>query len=98
LAKLTDDDTQAIAGKKDQFLGKLQERCGMGRAQAEKELDTWLHSQHETEAPRTRSSGGGAGLETRRRRRRLPHQMANLQRRRMAAPTKYSVRSCTIAR
>jgi uncharacterized protein YjbJ (UPF0337 family) len=59
--KLTDDDLQVIGGKKDQFVGKLQERYGMARAQAEKELDTWLKSQHETheQAPRTRSSGGG---------------------------------------
>jgi uncharacterized protein YjbJ (UPF0337 family) len=57
--KLTDDDIQVIAGKKDQFLGKLQERYGIARAQAERELDNWLHSQHKTEEPRTRSSGGG---------------------------------------
>jgi uncharacterized protein YjbJ (UPF0337 family) len=57
--KLTDDDIQVIAGKKDQFLGKLQERYGMRREQAEKELNTWLQSQHVTEAPRTHASGGG---------------------------------------
>jgi len=60
--KLTDDDLQVIGGKKDQFVGKLQERYGMARAQAEKELDTWLKTQHETyenQAPRVRSSGGG---------------------------------------
>ena len=56
--KLTDDDLQVIAGKKDQFLGKLQQRYGMARAQAEKELDTWLHSLPETGAPRTHASGG----------------------------------------
>jgi uncharacterized protein YjbJ (UPF0337 family) len=56
--KLTDDDITVIAGKKDQFIGKLQERYGMARAQAERELDTWMHSLHETAAPRTRSSGG----------------------------------------
>jgi uncharacterized protein YjbJ (UPF0337 family) len=55
--KLTDDDIQVIAGKKDQFLGKLQERYGIARAQAEKQLDTWLQGLHET--PRTHSSGGG---------------------------------------
>lgn len=57
--KLTDDDIQVIAGKKDQFLGKLQERYGMARAQAEKELDNWLRNVHETEAPRTHATGGG---------------------------------------
>jgi uncharacterized protein YjbJ (UPF0337 family) len=29
--KLTDDDVQVIAGKKDQFVGKLQERYGINR-------------------------------------------------------------------
>jgi uncharacterized protein YjbJ (UPF0337 family) len=57
--KLTDDDIQVIGGKKDQFLGKLQERYGIAREQAQKELDNWLQSMHETEAaPRTRASGG----------------------------------------
>ena len=56
--KLTDDDLQVIGGKKDQFLGKLQERYGMSREQAQKDLDNWLQGQHETETPRTRTSGG----------------------------------------
>jgi len=59
--KLTDDDLQVIGGKKDQFLGKLQERYGIGREQAQKDLDNWLqsvHTTHTTEAPRTRASGG----------------------------------------
>ena len=56
--KLTDSDLQAIGGKKDQFLGKLQERYGIPRAQAEKDLDTWLQTLHETEAPRTHATGG----------------------------------------
>jgi len=61
--KLTDDDIQIIAGKKDQFLGKLQQRYGIAREQAQKELDTWLqslHTTHKTEAPRTHATGGGA--------------------------------------
>lgn len=37
--KLTDDDLTVIAGKKDQLLGKLQERYGYEKEQAEKELD-----------------------------------------------------------
>jgi uncharacterized protein YjbJ (UPF0337 family) len=36
--KLTDDDL-IIAGKRDQLAGKLQERYGYGKEQAEKELD-----------------------------------------------------------
>jgi len=57
--KLTDDDVQTIGGKKDQFIGKLQERYGMSRDQAEKDLDAWLQRLREAEAPRTRTSGGG---------------------------------------
>lgn len=71
--KLTDDDIQVIGGKKDQFLGKLQERYGISREQAQKDLDNWMKSQpetyrsgasdtgnlHETGTSRTRTSGGG---------------------------------------
>lgn len=39
--KLTDDDLTTIAGKKDQLVGKLQERYGYEKAQAEKELDNF---------------------------------------------------------
>jgi len=56
--RLTDDDLQVIAGKKDQFLGRVQERYGITREQAQKDLDTWLQSRHETEASRTRATGG----------------------------------------
>ena len=57
--KLTDDDIQVIAGKKDQFLGKLQERYGIARAQAEKELDAWLKTVHVADRQRTHARGGG---------------------------------------
>ena len=39
--KLTDDDWNAIGGKKDQFIGKLQERYGYSRDQAERDYDEW---------------------------------------------------------
>ncbi len=39
--KLTDDDMTVIAGKKDQLVGKLQERYGQTKEQAEKQLDDW---------------------------------------------------------
>jgi uncharacterized protein YjbJ (UPF0337 family) len=39
--KLTDDDLTVIAGKKDQLLGRLQERYGYSKEQAEKEIDSW---------------------------------------------------------
>jgi uncharacterized protein YjbJ (UPF0337 family) len=37
--KLTDDDLTAVEGRRDQLLGKLQERYGYGKDQAEQELD-----------------------------------------------------------
>jgi uncharacterized protein YjbJ (UPF0337 family) len=42
--KLTDDDWALIGGKKDQLLGKLQERYGYQKDQAEKEVDGFLAS------------------------------------------------------
>ena len=56
--KLTDNDVQIIAGKKDEFLGKLQERYGITREQAEKDLNTWLQSLPQAEGQRTHASGG----------------------------------------
>ena len=40
-AKLTDDDITAISGKRDEFVGKLQERYGYTKEQAQKEADEW---------------------------------------------------------
>jgi len=39
--KLTDDDWDMVAGKKDQLLGRLQERYGYSREQAEREYNEW---------------------------------------------------------
>jgi len=39
--KLTDDDWQQIAGRKDQLLAKLQERYGYTRDQAERDYEDW---------------------------------------------------------
>ena len=41
-AKLTDDDIELIAGKKDRLLGKLQERYGLARDKAEAQLDKFI--------------------------------------------------------
>jgi uncharacterized protein YjbJ (UPF0337 family) len=40
--KLTDSDLEVVAGKRDQLLGKLQEKYGIKREEAEKELDDYL--------------------------------------------------------
>ena len=41
-AKLTDDDIEAIAGRKDVLVGKLQERYGHRKEEAEREVDRFL--------------------------------------------------------
>jgi uncharacterized protein YjbJ (UPF0337 family) len=37
--KLTDDDLQTIAGKRDQLVGRIQERYGIARDVAEKQVE-----------------------------------------------------------
>lgn len=39
--KLTDDDLDIIAGKRDQLLGRIQERHGLAKEEAEKQLDSF---------------------------------------------------------
>jgi uncharacterized protein YjbJ (UPF0337 family) len=39
--KLTDDDLDVINGKQDELLGKIQERYGITREEAQKQLDSW---------------------------------------------------------
>jgi uncharacterized protein YjbJ (UPF0337 family) len=44
--KLTDNDLKVIAGRRDQLAGKLQERYGYTKEQAERELDSYVESIH----------------------------------------------------
>ncbi|MFM2325645.1 MAG: hypothetical protein RL244_2524 [Pseudomonadota bacterium] len=39
--KLTDDDLDVIAGKRDQLVGRLQERAGIARDEAEQQVKDW---------------------------------------------------------
>jgi uncharacterized protein YjbJ (UPF0337 family) len=55
--KLTDSDYEQIAGSRDEFVGRLQERYGYTRDKAEKELDEWMSSETDTEFPKTRTGG-----------------------------------------
>ena len=41
-AKLTDDDLQAVAARKDALVGKIQERYGILRDEAERQVDEWI--------------------------------------------------------
>ena len=51
-AKLTDDDLLLLKGKKDVFLGKLQERSGLAKEDASKQFDAFLATM-DVEKPHT---------------------------------------------
>jgi len=48
--KLTDDDFDVIAGKRDQLLGRIQERHGISRDEAEQQVKAWENAQGRTPA------------------------------------------------
>ena len=39
--KLTDDDLDVVAGKRDQLLGRIQQRHGLAKDEAEREIDSF---------------------------------------------------------
>ena len=39
--KLTNDDLDQIQGKSEQLVGKIQERYGIARDEAQRQLDAW---------------------------------------------------------
>ena len=39
--KLTDDDLDVIAGKQDQLVGKIQERYGISKEEASRQIREW---------------------------------------------------------
>jgi uncharacterized protein YjbJ (UPF0337 family) len=43
--KLTDDDLDVIAGKRDQLEGKIQERYGIEKDKVKSDVDTWYNRQ-----------------------------------------------------
>jgi uncharacterized protein YjbJ (UPF0337 family) len=48
--KLTDDDLTAIRGKRDQLVGKIQERYGIAKDAAEKQVDEFTSSLRDSTA------------------------------------------------
>ncbi len=42
--KLTDSDWEVVAGKKDQLVGKIQERYGISRDEAQRQADDWART------------------------------------------------------
>ena len=57
-AKLTDDDLKNAGAKKDALVGKIQERYGILRDEAEKQVDEWIAK---IPPHRGDDSGGSAG-------------------------------------
>ncbi len=47
--KLTDDDWHTIAGQKDQLVGRIQERYGVTKAEAEKQAYDWSRAQKQSQ-------------------------------------------------
>jgi uncharacterized protein YjbJ (UPF0337 family) len=43
--KLTDSDFEQIAGKRDQLIGRIQERYGITKDEAQKQADEWMRVQ-----------------------------------------------------
>jgi len=39
--KLTDDDLDVISGKRDQLLGRIQQRHGLAKEEADKQVADW---------------------------------------------------------
>lgn len=56
--KLTDDDVKVVAGKRDMLIGKVQERYGVLKKDAEEQVDQWMS--------RLESSGQPSKSETKR--------------------------------
>jgi uncharacterized protein YjbJ (UPF0337 family) len=44
--KLTSDDLDMIEGKRTELAGRLQERYGVAKDEAEREIDNWLKASH----------------------------------------------------
>jgi uncharacterized protein YjbJ (UPF0337 family) len=57
--KLTDDDLAYMAGSRDQFVGRLQERYGIAKEEAQRQADDWLRAQKDTD---TAYRSGGSSL------------------------------------
>ena len=48
--KLTDDDLDVIEGQKDQLVGKVQERYGIAKDEAQKQVDEWNRINRDAES------------------------------------------------
>jgi len=56
--KLTDDDVDVINGVNDQLIGKIQEKYGIAKEEAQRQVDDWIRadSERDRELERRRAS------------------------------------------
>jgi len=47
--KLTDDDIDVINGRNDQLVGKIQEKYGIAKEEAQRQVDEWMRSDAQTQ-------------------------------------------------
>jgi uncharacterized protein YjbJ (UPF0337 family) len=47
--ELTNDDVDRMTGASEQLVGKIQERYGIARDEAQREVDDWLRTEEEGE-------------------------------------------------
>jgi uncharacterized protein YjbJ (UPF0337 family) len=58
--KLTDDDLQTVGGQKEKLIGSIQERYGIQKDEAQRQVDEWHRSQdkqNEVERDKYRKAG-----------------------------------------
>ncbi|MBI3476290.1 MAG: CsbD family protein [Acidobacteria bacterium] len=48
--KLTDDDVDVVNGQSEQLIGKVQERYGIAKEEAQRQVDDWMRSGSESES------------------------------------------------
>jgi uncharacterized protein YjbJ (UPF0337 family) len=41
---LTNDDLDVVEGRRDELIGKIQERYGVAKEEAERQVDDWMNS------------------------------------------------------
>ena len=47
--KLTDDDIDVINGRNEQLVGKIQEKYGIAKEEAQRQVDEWMRSDTQTQ-------------------------------------------------
>jgi uncharacterized protein YjbJ (UPF0337 family) len=55
--KLTDDDLEVIRGRRDQLIGKIQERYGIVKQEAEKQVDEFARTFRSEDSTQERRQG-----------------------------------------